>query len=170
MPSKRATISDLVEEYFTNHPNVDLRHGPVVDYVEDRYFDLYGRKPRDPWRAIPNLHQRGFLVKVHKGVYRYDPNSVGQRTLEDFAPEQREEVLERDEYRCVICGRGKRDKVELHVDHIKPRNQTETRKRIFIRLYDLAKKEGNQELSSFCCAILETYEKYHMNDHIEWNR
>ena len=195
MPSKRATISDLVEEYFTNHPNVDLRHGPVVDYVEDRYFDLYGRKPRDPWRAIPNLHQRGFLVKVHKGVYRYDPDSVGQRTLEDFTPEQREEVLERDEYRCVICGRGKRVEVELHVDHIKPRNlggraaienaqtlcaqhnfikkqsnQTETGKRMFIRLYDLAKKEGNQELTSFCCAILETYEKYHMNDHIEWNR
>ena len=105
-----------------NHPNVDLRHGPVVDYVEDRYFDLYGRKTRDPWRAIRNLHQRGFLVKVRKGVYRYDPDSVGQRTLEDFTPEQREEVLERDEYRCVICGRGKRDKVELQVDHIKPRN------------------------------------------------
>lgn len=83
----------------------------------------------------------------------------------------------------------------ISIDHIKPRNlggravvensqtlcahhnfikkqsnQTETGKRMFIRLYDLAKKEGNQELSSFCCAILETYEKYHMNDHIEWNR
>ncbi len=195
MPSKKATISDLVEEYFTNHPNVDWEHGPVVDYVEDRYFSLYGRKPRDPWRAIRNLHQRGFLIQVRKGVYRYDPESVAEITLEDFTPEQRREVLYRDEYRCVICGRGIQDGVELHVDHIRPRNrgglaiienaqtlcaqhnfikkqsnQTETGKRMFIRLYDLAKKEDNGELAEFCGAILETYEKYRINDHIEWNR
>lgn len=195
MPSKKTTISDLVEEYFTNHPNVDWEHGPVVDYVEDRYFDLYGRKPRDPWRAIRNLHQRGFLIQVRKGVYRYDPESAAEIILEDFTPKQRREVLERDEYRCVICGRGTQDGVELHVDHIMPRNrgglaiienaqtlcaqhnfikkqsnQTETGKRMFIRLYDLAKKEDNGELLDFCGAILETYEKYRINDHIEWNR
>ena len=41
---------------------------------------------------------------------------------------------------------------------------------MFIRLYDLAKKEDNGELLEFCGAILETYEKYRINDHIEWNR
>lgn len=32
----------------------------------------------------------------------------------------RYQVLKRDHYRCVICGRGAKDGVKLHVDHIKP--------------------------------------------------
>jgi hypothetical protein len=41
------SISDLIIEYFKNHPNVDLPHGPVVDWVEEEYKRIYGRKPRD---------------------------------------------------------------------------------------------------------------------------
>lgn len=66
------SISDLIIEYFKNHPNVDLPHGPVVDWVEEEYKRIYGRKPRDAWRAIRKLHQEGFLIKVKKGVYKYD--------------------------------------------------------------------------------------------------
>lgn len=32
----------------------------------------------------------------------------------------RYQVLKRDHYRCVICGRGAKNGVKLHVDHIKP--------------------------------------------------
>lgn len=32
----------------------------------------------------------------------------------------RYEVLRRDGFRCVRCGRGREDGVKLHVDHIKP--------------------------------------------------
>lgn len=32
----------------------------------------------------------------------------------------RYQVLKRDHYRCVICGRSAKDGVKLHVDHIKP--------------------------------------------------
>lgn len=32
----------------------------------------------------------------------------------------RYQILERDGFRCAICGRGKEDGVKLHVDHIKP--------------------------------------------------
>lgn len=32
----------------------------------------------------------------------------------------RYEVLRRDGFRCVKCGRGREDGVKLHVDHIKP--------------------------------------------------
>jgi len=49
-------------------------------------------------------------------------------------------------------------------------NQTETGKKMFIRLYELAKSEGNEELKNFCAAILETYEKYNINGHIIWKR
>lgn len=103
--------------------------------------------------------------------------------------------MKRDGYKCVICGRGYREGVELHVDHIKPKylggkstiengqtlcaqhnfikktlKQTETGKKMFIRLYELAKSEGNEELRKFCADVLETYEKYNINSHIIWKR
>lgn len=195
MSKNKKSISDLLKEYFKAHPKQDLRHGPVVDWVEEKYLKLQGRKPRDTWRAIRKLHEEGFLIKVKKGVYRYDPDAVKQRVLEDFTPEQKEQILRRDGYKCVICGRGKKEGIELHVDHIKPKylggkstikngqtlcaqhnfikktlKQTETGKKMFIRLYELAKKEKNKELKKFCAEVLETYEKHNINDHIVWKR
>lgn len=192
---KKKTIKDLLIEYYKSRPNQDLTHGPVVDWVEARYKRLYKKKPRDTWRSIRNLHEEGFLIKIRKGVYRYDPEAITKRDLENFTIEQKEQILKRDNYKCVVCGKGKRDGVELHVDHIKPKylggkatvengqtlcaqhnfikkslKQTETGKKMFIRLYELAKKENNDELKEFCADILETYEKYSINDHIIWDR
>ena len=45
--NNKKSISDLIKEYFKKHPNQDLQHGPVVDWVEEKYVKLYGRKPRD---------------------------------------------------------------------------------------------------------------------------
>jgi len=195
MKKQKKSISDLIKEYFKNHPNQDLPHGPVVDWVEEQYLKLYGKKPRDTWRGIRHLHEEGFLIKVKKGIYRYDPLFVKKRDLEDFTPEQKEAILKRDGYKCIICGRGKKDGVELHVDHIKPRylggestiengqtlcaqhnfikktlKQTKTGKKMFIRLYELAKKEGEEKLKKFCEEILTTYEKYNINGHIVWEK
>ncbi len=189
------SISDLIMEYFKKYPNRDLQHGPVVDWVEGQYIKLYNKKPRDIWRSIRHLHEEGILIKVKKGVYKYDPTQVVKRELEDFSPEQKKAILERDGYRCVICGKGKRDGVELHVDHIKPKNlggkatiengqtlcaqhnfvkkmmnQTETGKKMFIRLYELASKEGNKELMEFARQVLEVYEKNNINCHIKWEK
>jgi len=41
---------------------------------------------------------------------------------------------------------------------------------MFIRLYELAKSEGNKELENFCAEILETYERYKINSHIVWKK
>lgn len=166
MKKKNKSIRDLLIEYFKAHPKEDMTHGPIVDWVETRYKRLYNKKPRDTWRSIRNLHEVGFLIKVEKGIYRYDPEAVKQRKLEDFTSEQKAVILKRDGYKCVVCGRGKKDGVELQVDHIKPKylsgksiiengqtlcaqhnfiektlKQTETGKKIFIRLYELAKSE-----------------------------
>lgn len=108
----RKSISDLIKEYFHKHPSQDLQHGPVVDWVEEKYIELYGKKPRDIWRAIRHLHEEGFLIKVKKGVYRYEPSAVKQRKIDDFTQEQKEAILKRDGYKCVICGRGRKDGVE----------------------------------------------------------
>ena len=48
--------------------------------------------------------------------------------------------------------------------------QTETGKKMFIRLYELAKFEKNQELKNFCEEILKVFEKNNINSHIKWEK
>lgn len=186
---------DLIVEFFRKNPNRDIKHPEVVDWVVTTYKKRTGNVFRDPDRAIRHLAQSGFLIKVAKGIYRYDPERVHQRELYDFTSAQKKAILERDGYKCVVCGKGLKDGVELHVDHIKPKdkggkatmengqvlcgqhnyqkkmlNQTETGKKMFIRLYGLAKAEKNEELMKFCADVLETYEKHNINGHIVWEK
>lgn len=43
-----------------------------------------------------------------------------KRERSKVSPSLRYDVMRRDGFRCVICGRGQKDGVKLHVDHIKP--------------------------------------------------
>jgi predicted restriction endonuclease len=82
-----------------------------------------GKVFRDPDRGIRSLSQNGSLIKVAKGVYRYDPDLLQCKELEDFSEAQKQEIMKRDNYRCVVCGRRREEGVELQVDHIKPKDQ-----------------------------------------------
>jgi hypothetical protein len=186
---------ELVKHFFLSHPRRNIKHPEVVDWVTREFKKLTGKTFRDPDRAIRSLYDRGFLVKVEKGVYRYDPDNVKKKVLEDFTQKQKDEILKRDGDKCVICGRGAKDGVELHIDHIKPKNlggkadiengqtlcaqhnfikknlkQTETGKKMYIRLYELSKKEGNKVLLEFTREILKVYERFDINGHIEWKK
>src|SRR4030042_5287648 len=186
---------DLLIEFFKKNPNRDIKHPEVVDWVVSTYKKRTGKCFRDPDRAIRQLSQSGFLIKIAKGIYKYDPNKAYKRELEDFTAAQKETILKRDGYKCVICGRGKKEGVDLHIDHIKPKDfggeatiengqtlcsqpnfikknlkKTATDKKMFIRLYELAKSEKNEELKKFCADVLETYEKHDINGHIVWKK
>jgi len=186
------TISDLIVEYFRKHPKEDISHGPVVDWVEERYFKLYRKKPRDTWRGIRRLHQEGFLIKVKKGVYRYDPDFVQNKILYDFPIKIKEAIFKRDGYRCVVCGRGRKDGVEIHADHRIPLDkggantlengqtlcsehnflkktysQTEFGKRFLIRLYKDAVKNKDKKMVQFCEEIFDVYDRYKVDTHIK---
>jgi len=186
------TISDLIMEYFKKHPKEDLTHGPVVDWVEEQYVKLYKRKPRDTWRQIRRLHQEGKLIKVKKGVYRYEPGYEKKVELEDFTPEVKEEIFKRDNYKCVVCGRGIKDGVEICADHIKPKDkggantidngqtlcmehnlmkknysQTEAGKRYVIKIYEQAVACKDEKMIKFCQEIFDVYNKFKINGHIK---
>ena len=187
--------ADMVFEYFKARPGEDVAHSDVVDWAVRRWHEKTGKVLRDPDRQIRSLYDKGLLVKVGKGVYRYDPNAIAPRNPEDFSLTQKAEIMRRDEHRCVICGRGEKDGVELQVDHIRPRarggkatvengqtlcaqhnfqkkayEQTETGKRFIIRLYELAEKENDARIRDFCRSILQVYEEHGVNGHIEWKR
>src|SRR3989338_6748979 len=186
---------DLVVEFFRKNPNRDIKHPEVVDWVVSTYKKRTGNVFRDPDRAIRHLAQSGFLIKVAKGIYRYDPEKVQQKELYDFTSAQKKAILERDGYKCVVCGKGLKDGVDLHVDHIKPKNlggeatiengqtlcaqhnfikknfkQTETGKKMFIRLYELAKELKDERLKAFCASVLSVYEEHDINGHIVWKK
>ena len=162
--------SDLIMEYFKKHSKKEIAHPEIVDWVVNEYKKRTGKVFRDPDRAIRKLSQEGQLIKIKKGVYKYDPDFVINKALEDFTIEQKEAIFKRDRYKCVVCGRGTKDGVEIHADHIRPKDlggkaeiengqtlcaqhnfqkknykQTETGKKMFIRLYELAKKYGSSE-------------------------
>lgn len=185
------SISDLIMEYFRKHPNKDLQHDPVVDWVTEQFLKDNPEPPRDPWRAIRKLHQEGKLIKVSKGVYRYDPDRIKEVALFDFPPEVKEAIFKRDDYKCVVCGRGRKDGVEICADHIKPKDkggdnsidngqtlctqhnnikknysQTEAGKRYFIKLYKHAVKIHDARMINFCKCIFDCYDVHEVNGHI----
>ena len=186
---------DLLMEYFRKNPRRNISHPEIVDWATKEWLKRTGKVFRDPDRGIRSLADRGILVKVAKGVYCYDPELSTKRELEDFTPAQKEEILKRDNYRCVVCGRNAKDGVELHADHIIPRaqggtatvengetlcaqhnfikknyNQTELGKKSFIRLYELAKKIDDKQMQEFCKQILAVYEKNNVDGHIIWEK
>lgn len=192
MMQEEKTIASLVMEYFRAHPNENIQHGPVVDWVEVQYVALYGKKPRDTWRTIRQLFQEGKLIKEKKGVYRYEPDYTKEVHLFDFPEQIKEAIFKRDNYRCVVCGRGRAEGVEICADHIKPKDrggdnslsngqtlctqhnlmksnysQTEAGKRLFIKLYEQAKALNDQKMISFCEAVFDVYDAHDIDRHIE---
>ncbi len=184
----------LLQEFFINNPNRNIGTAEVVDWAVAEWQKRTGKPFRDPDRGVRKLYQTGFLMQIEKGVYRYDPQNVNEKSLENFTPSQKKEIFKKDGYKCVICGLGKKDGVALHADHIKPRDkggkadikngqtlcsqhnmfkknlkQTEAGKKMFIRLHEIAKEEGDSDVETFCREILELYIKHNINGHIEWS-
>ena len=193
--TKEITQIGLAMEYFTTHPNLPIKHSEAIDWVAKEYEERTGRKFRYPGPAIRRLAQEGKLIRLGRGVYKYDPDFITNPDLEDFTPVQREQIFKRDNYRCVMCGKGQRDGVEIHADHIKPKDlggkttiengqtlcaphnlhkknlkQTDSGKNMFIHLYELSALVGDHELRKFCLNILGVLEKHDIDDHIEWER
>ena len=102
-----------------------------------------------------------------------------------------QQILARDGYRCVLCGNGLKEGVELQVVQVlngqatlengqtlcaqhnfrkKNYGQTVTGKKMFIRLYELAKSLNDQDTMRFCAEILDVFERNHVNGHIEWKK
>lgn len=183
---------DLLLEYFKKNPNRDIKHPEIVDWATSERRERTGEIFRDPDRGIRKLHQEGYLIKIGKGVYRYEPESIKKRSLKDFSPKIKEVIFKRDGYKCIICGRGVAEGVEIHADHIKPRDkggkstldngqtlcsqhnflkknlgQTTLGKRYFIRLYKAAKKTKNKQLIGFCTEVLKIFDKYNIDTHVK---
>ena len=192
---KRLTQKGLILSYYTKRPNTDIPTAAVVDWATSEWERRTGSPLRDPDRMIRKLAQDGHLVKVRKALYRYDPDAVSSRQLPDFTAQQKKEVLRKGRYKCAVCGLGEANGVDLHVDHIKPKDlggesvvengqvlcgqhnyikkhhrQTEVSKQVFINLREWSLHYSNRELAAFCEDVLTVYDKHGIDGHIEWDR
>ena len=188
MPEKKKSIRDLVLEYFKMHPNAEMPHGPVVDWVEEEYLKEHENRPRDTWRSIRNLHEEGLLIQIKKGIYKYNPAASSIGPAKNFTKKVKEEILIRDGHRCVYCGRSEQDGTKLHIDHIKPRSrggkstlengqtlcskhnihkknygQYEFGRKLFVELQENALKNKDDNMIIFCRDVLTLYDKYEID-------
>lgn len=185
MTTPKISQASLILQYYKQRPNEPIAHSDAVDWATEEWLRLTGKVFRDPDRAVRRFSQVGILVKVAKGVYMYDPDYKIRKDLYDFTQEQKNAILERDGYRCVVCGRGKAEGVDLQVDHIKPKDkggkntiengqtlcgqhnfikknysQTEAGKRFFIKMREQAVAANDTHMISFCDKVLDLYTEY----------
>jgi predicted restriction endonuclease len=195
MSKEETNQEEILKEFFLKNPKKSIPHHKSVGWCMREYEKRTGKVFADPDRGIRKLHQNGFLIKESKGVYRYDPEFVKQRDLEDFSPEIKRKIFARDNYKCVVCGKGKEEGMEIQADHILPKdkggratlengqtlcskhnflkknfNQTEFAKKVFIKLYNASKSLGNREMINFSSEILKVFERYKMDDQIKWKK
>ena len=177
--------TELILSYFMKNPNRDIRHMEIVDWSVAEYRNKTGKVLRDPDRAIRQLHQDGLLIKVSKGVYRFDPDFASVRKIDDFDEKTKQKIFIRDGFRCVLCGRGRESGIEIQADHIKPRDKggestvlngqtlcaqhnfqkknyevTSFGKNFFVNLRDRSKILNDHETFAFCSAVIEVFEKF----------
>ena len=180
---------DVVRKYFTDRPNQDIAHNVVVPAVVEEYKRLTGKVFADPDRQIRTLYQKGLLQKIGNGLYRYDPDYISEEDPEAvFRHEVAEAVFKRDGYTCVVCGRGPKEGLTLHADHIKARalgglgtvengqtlcaehnilkknfGQLEFGKKLFLKTLSKAISTGDARMEKFCLDVIEIFDRYDIN-------
>lgn len=198
MLEKRISQIEFVKSYFLQRPMMIISHGQAKADLENAYLTIMGKRLEDSDRAIRKLHGDGFLEKVAKGQYMYNPDTAGKKDFNEFTQAEKNEILKRDGYKCVVCGLGRENGLDLHIDHIKPRSlggqgtiengqvlcaphnfikknlsQTESGKKAFIRLLELVESAPDDPSASkyqdFLHDVLGVYEKYGIDDHIPWS-
>ena len=104
MAEKTVSQKEFVKEWFRNNPNREIASAEFKSVIEGLYEKAFGKRFEDVDRQIRALNQEGFLVRIKKGVFKYVPGAEHHRVLEDFTQAERNQILKRDGYKCVICG------------------------------------------------------------------
>ena len=120
------------------------------------------------------------------------PTKTKRKNCRVFQQQLSRLFFKRDNFRCVVCGQGKEDNVEIAADHKKPRkkggtndiengqtlctrhnnlkktySQTEAGKRFFIELYNTAVANDDQPMIAFCETVFDAYDEHYVNGHIK---
>lgn len=90
---KKISQEEFIFEFYRNHSHQDLKQDYVVAAVTEEWKKLYEKPLAEPDRAIRRLYEKGKLIKVGKGIYRYDPDYVATPQLEVFPTNIKKEIF-----------------------------------------------------------------------------
>jgi len=183
--SVKETQKTLIFSYFVDNPNRAIEHWEVVDWATEEWLKRTGNKLRDADRAIRTLHQEGVLEKISTGIYKFDPYNVAKVDTCEFSASTKKQIFSRDGNKYVVCGRGRREGLTLHADHVVPRDkggngdlengqtlcsecnmlkknygQVQFGKKFFEKNLANAISNNDVALTAFCREVLDLFEKF----------
>ncbi|MCG9126307.1 HNH endonuclease [Candidatus Poribacteria bacterium] len=180
-------------DFFKKSPNIEIHTSEVTEGVKES-FEIHGKKLQDISTDVNQLSGEGKLIKIKRknGFYKYDPDFEQEGEFHDFSDVDKVTIFGRDGYKCVICGLGQEDGVEIAADHKIPRSkngenslengqtlcnkhnsmkknysQTEAGKRYFIKIFEDALKVDDSQMIAFCKDIFNVYDKHGVDHHIK---
>ncbi|MFQ6072530.1 MAG: HNH endonuclease [Methanosarcinales archaeon] len=133
---KTKTISELIMEYFMNHPKEDIPHGPVVDYIKKAILE------RDGYHCV--VCGRGREDGVELVVDHIKPKDKGGTN-----------DIDNGQTLCMEHNLMKKNY-----------SQTEAGKRYFIKIYEKAVANNDERMIKFCKAVFDAYNDFEINVHI----
>ena len=86
MRKEKVTANDIVENFFMERSDKEIDVADAEEKIKKMYFEATGKELRDPVRCIRKLSDEGILLRVRRGVYKYNGNhvaagnNVGQKT------------------------------------------------------------------------------------------
>ncbi len=108
------TQTQLIQEFFHEHPHQDVPTSQVVDWATEEWKSRTNSTFRHPGSVIRSLVQEGYLIKPKRGYYRYEPGQAQTNKILKFSAKQRAEIFKRDNHKCLICGMGIREGLDLY--------------------------------------------------------
>lgn len=141
--AERQLFDNFFDSDYIKYPvSSDDLYSIAVDYVTfypiyDSYIQIAMGKPTRFLELIGKLNQRlKALDEVDDGEIENTEESASNLSEDDISkarlaaeqkvkvmPAIRWQVFQRDNWKCVSCGRGAHDDVILHIDHIIPRSK-----------------------------------------------
>jgi hypothetical protein len=118
--NQRISQEDFVREWFRLNPDRDIPHLESKPLIEEAWLESTGSRIEDVDRAIRKLSEAGELVKIRKGVYRFNSTPLPGSSKLEFSEFTRQATLERDSFCCAICKETADHRRNLHVIPITP--------------------------------------------------
>jgi hypothetical protein len=107
-------------EWFRRQPDREFTPEEIREQLPAAFLEEFSKKFSDPSRAVRYLVQVGRVQRSSKGpAQKFWYNAELDIQPEEFTEAERTQILERDDFKCRICGRGPVDGVHVYVGYAK---------------------------------------------------
>jgi hypothetical protein len=110
---------DFTSDWFRKRPNQIFTARELRERLTADYETLTGKIFGDPEKMVRMLFQENFIERPYDGHYVFQSDNDPYMGKFNFTEKEMIEVLERDNFKCVICKRGETEGISLSVGFAK---------------------------------------------------